>query len=300
MSGDDRIASWNGMESGPAVELLPTEVVPRRTQTNRRNALRSTGPRTVAGKARVARNALRHGILAKRTVIMEGPAREDVAEFRGLLQRLRDDLDPEGALEELLVERIASCTWRLGRVMRAESASIREALEEAPFAAEERERECDLELRDAEPEERLRTVAGIESMLTVVREAGERLRRHGALDADELARVEEVVGYALPGTGVQDERGRAGVLEALAHLEAGLEGLRARAAERAALQRERAPGLLAIPTEATATRLLKYETAIERQLYKAVHELERLQARRRGEAVAPRVHVDVEVAGGHG
>ena len=41
---------------------------PRKLFTNRQNALRSTGPKTAEGKARVAKNALRHGlsVLAQR------------------------------------------------------------------------------------------------------------------------------------------------------------------------------------------------------------------------------------------
>ena len=35
---------------------------PARAEANRRNARRSTGPRTREGMARVARNALRHGL----------------------------------------------------------------------------------------------------------------------------------------------------------------------------------------------------------------------------------------------
>jgi len=37
----------------------------------------------------------------------------------------------------------------------------------------------------------------------------------------------------------------------------------------------------------------RYETSIERGLYRALHELQRLQAARRGEAVAAPVAVDV-------
>jgi hypothetical protein len=41
----------------------------------------------------------------------------------------------------------------------------------------------------------------------------------------------------------------------------------------------------------------RYETAIERQLYKALHELQRLQAARRGECIPMPVTVDVELSG---
>jgi hypothetical protein len=46
------------------------------------------------------------------------------------------------------------------------------------------------------------------------------------------------------------------------------------------------------------SKLSRYETAIERSLYKALHELQRLQAARRAEGnVQPPVAVDVEVSG---
>src|SRR5215218_10555385 len=45
------------------------------------------------------------------------------------------------------------------------------------------------------------------------------------------------------------------------------------------------------------SKLSRYETAIERQLYRALHELERRQAARRGAAVMPPQALDVEVLG---
>ena len=51
----------------------------RKVAANRRNAHRSTGPRTPTGKAVSARNAVRHGILSRSPVI-EGVERE--AEWR--------------------------------------------------------------------------------------------------------------------------------------------------------------------------------------------------------------------------
>jgi hypothetical protein len=36
---------------------------------NRANAQKSTGPRTAEGKAKVAQNAVQHGLLAQRTIV---------------------------------------------------------------------------------------------------------------------------------------------------------------------------------------------------------------------------------------
>ena len=57
-------------------------------KANRNNAKKSTGPRTEQGKARVAKNALKHGLLARDTVL---PG-EDAADFDRQLSALEADL----------------------------------------------------------------------------------------------------------------------------------------------------------------------------------------------------------------
>ena len=79
---------------------------------NQRNALMSTGPRSLAGKARSSQNAIRHGMTAQQKLI---PG-EDPAEFAALRQSMFDSLRPAGVLENQLVERAASLMWRLRRV----------------------------------------------------------------------------------------------------------------------------------------------------------------------------------------
>src|SRR3990172_3062800 len=101
-------------KSKPVVSL-------RKLEANRKNALRSTGPRTPQGKNTVRWNALKHGLLAKEIVIPAGAGRENAADFHNLLAQLRAHLAPAGVLEEVLVEKIAVCYWRLRRVLRAES-----------------------------------------------------------------------------------------------------------------------------------------------------------------------------------
>ena len=93
---------------------------------NRRNAGRSTGPRTAAGKAAVSRNALRHGLTAEQVVLFDEEA-EDLARFHDELRRA---LDPADEVEEELVERIVLCAWRLRRVVRIEAGLFNSAADQ--------------------------------------------------------------------------------------------------------------------------------------------------------------------------
>lgn len=47
----------------------------------------------------------------------------------------------------------------------------------------------------------------------------------------------------------------------------------------------------------TYGKLIRYENSIERGMFKALHELQRLQARRNGEATPPPVAIDVDISG---
>ena len=85
------------------------------TEANRRNALKSTGPKSTKGKARASLNALKHGLLAKDIVLPS----EDEQEFEGLRRALITELRPEGTLEGQIADRIVACLWRLRRVFRS-------------------------------------------------------------------------------------------------------------------------------------------------------------------------------------
>ena len=89
----------------------------RQIEGNRRNALRSTGPRTVAGKKVSRRNALRHGLTAE-TVI---GVLEDVEDYRAFEAAIIADYDAQSAVERELVLRLASVLWRLRRATTMET-----------------------------------------------------------------------------------------------------------------------------------------------------------------------------------
>ena len=89
----------------------------KQIEANRQNSRGSTGPKTRTGKAESKMNAMKHGLLAADLVVRD----EDPVEFAGVLENLVDELQPQGPLEEQLVERVAACMWRLRRLYRVEA-----------------------------------------------------------------------------------------------------------------------------------------------------------------------------------
>ncbi len=84
---------------------------------NRRNAAKSTGPKTTQGKAIVARNAIKHGLLARQNVILG----EDPQEFELGRRKWLAELEPVGHAEATLAERVAGLAWRLKRAERLQN-----------------------------------------------------------------------------------------------------------------------------------------------------------------------------------
>jgi hypothetical protein len=93
---------------------------PAQIAANRRNARKSTGPRTDAGKEAASGNALRHGMTA-RLLACEDERSTDFAQFA---EALRQDLAPLDEVEEQLAERVILSAWRLRRAARAERAIL--------------------------------------------------------------------------------------------------------------------------------------------------------------------------------
>ena len=90
---------------------------PKKIAANRRNARKSTGPKSEEGKFRARQNAFRHGLTAE-TVITVFEDAEDYARFE---EKVTADFDPQTAVEAQLVLRVASLLWRLRRALAIES-----------------------------------------------------------------------------------------------------------------------------------------------------------------------------------
>jgi len=87
---------------------------------NRRNAQKSTGPRTSEGKSAVSQNAVKHGLLVRQDVISS----ESQADFDLYREQMLDELAPVSPMESMLAERIVSLSWRLKRVCRIQNQAI--------------------------------------------------------------------------------------------------------------------------------------------------------------------------------
>jgi len=89
----------------------------RQLAANRRNAKKSTGPRTPEGRAAVRLNGVKHGLQAE-TLILPG---ENQSDFRDLLQSLEAEHQPATPDADANVRELAISTWRLNRLDHSEA-----------------------------------------------------------------------------------------------------------------------------------------------------------------------------------
>src|SRR5467141_3760597 len=86
-------------------------------EANRRNAKKSTGPKTPEGRAAVRLNGLKHGLCAE-TLLLPGEAEAD---FTDLLHSFETEHRPVTPVEQALVRELATSTWRLNRLYHVEA-----------------------------------------------------------------------------------------------------------------------------------------------------------------------------------
>jgi hypothetical protein len=111
------------------------ESASKRAEANRRNSLRSTGPKSAEAKSRIRLNALKHGLTAE-TLVLPG---EQVELLQVRIRAWKEDLKPESHLEDYLVERIAHVSWQLDRCDRTIAIRLNELVQFGSFDLEEAE-----------------------------------------------------------------------------------------------------------------------------------------------------------------
>lgn len=89
-------------------------------EANRKNARKSTGPKTQRSKSLIISN-LKHGVFASIPVL---PVLESRKEYDKLVKELKKDLCPRGVLEEELVIKIANIIWKTRRLVNYENICL--------------------------------------------------------------------------------------------------------------------------------------------------------------------------------
>jgi hypothetical protein len=114
MLGNENFLSCPRLDGGCSMSKRNHQVSDRQMAANHSNAQKSTGPKTLRGKARVALNAIKHGAYVKADNVrrqLMAQRGEDPAEYEQLHQDLIDSCQPEDALQAMAVKTIGDKTW---------------------------------------------------------------------------------------------------------------------------------------------------------------------------------------------
>jgi hypothetical protein len=272
---------------------------PEQIEANRRNALKSTGPQTPQGKTASSMNALKHGILARQIVVRGHNIKESRDEFESFYRQYYEHLAPADPLEEMLVEQIIVTHWRLRRARTAESAEVALSVDGGIWARRKANESRSLEQVLENPVLRYASSIGVAWIENSLRELRDTIARGGKLDADALETFEcafadrsDRIFQKLDDLRFQ-EADKEHILD---YLDQELKNLRERflqLTERESLEEQSRQEAAVLPSAQTLDKILRYETALDRQLFRAMTELERLQRRRLGENVPPPLTMEV-------
>jgi hypothetical protein len=293
---------------------------PKQIAANKRNAIKSTGPRTAKGRAVSKMNALKHGILSQQVLVRGRNVQESARDLKALHLRFWDELQPEGPIEEMLLDQIVTAHWRLRRALTAESGEIALSVDTGhrkrsrgvepvlqwmqwrafgdPLHAMGESSIGNAIIRGWLGE--LRNDVEAQGVLT---ESGiQKLSAHFGVETNRLVQQLDEFRRKLE---AEPNRSDSAVqarhkAETLTFLDREIRGLqfaleRCVDAEEHEEQARQASAVL--PDAATLDKILRYETKLERQMYRAMAQLERIQRMRRGEAIPAPLTLDVSDRG---
>jgi hypothetical protein len=265
----------------------------KKIESNRRNALLSTGPITAAGKEKISQNARKHGLLALKQVVI--PGEEDAEELALLWEALIEDYRPQGEMEELLVYEITLCQWRLRRAIRCESGEIRKAKDEALYGLASRPRARD-PIAEAENRRDLYPKLEVAKAMAAEAERSETLSPRSQKRLLSTFPEDAELQMLLTTTEPVDAEEFYSLLMTILltkvdHLTKCLQ--LAEGQQRHNTEAELAAATL--PPSAPLERIMRYESRLKAQMYKAMAQLERLQLRRAGQVVPAPISVDVNL-----
>ncbi len=281
---------------------------------NRRNAQKSTGPRTAAGKQISKMNAFKHGILSREVIVRGRQIKESEQEFLALRQRFWGDWNPVGVQEEMLVDQIVTSYWRLRRVLKAESGEIALNVDKGQWDRTYQHPAVDTkqwEMHGDPVWSMGNSVLGnfiLEKKLKKVRDSVE---KDGELteaaiqlaflrgEPNGLTRDLEKLRLQSQGNpeGLDELALRAKQKEQiLAFIDENLNFIswhKLKCEEHEEKEEEARQGAAVLPSSEVLDKIMRYETMLRRQLRRDMNQLERLQRRRQGEMVPPPITMEV-------
>jgi hypothetical protein len=259
-------------------------------EANRRNAQLSTGPKTPEGKAASSMNAVKYGILARQLIVQGEYVQESAEELESFWTEYHEQLAPVGPVEEMLVDHIVAMNWRLRRVRAAESGEIALSMDSG---CRHRAR-YRVEFNDEWPHPD-------QYMEKDLRELWDKIEQGGEIDKTAIAKITDDADEAYPSLlarlnalhaqvsqnpGNLDpaalrESNKQKILDVLDIEIKRLSDKQINRRKREAFKEQAHRNSDSIPGMNVVQKILRVETALDRQLFRAIEHLERLQTRRR-------------------
>jgi hypothetical protein len=308
-AGEESPRTTQNLSRGAVCErcFSPTvrSISERKLKANRENSKKSTGPRTVRGKAYSRSNAVKHGFFARDLFPLLQLDTESQQEFEALWERLREEYQPVGYKEEWEVDRITICKWKLGRAWRYENAEINRGILDTHYK--------ELQNYGKYLKSRQKAELKLESQITadfevLLNEAESGIDAGNGIPADFKTRLAAALAD-FPNRSLCEHFAQHQLAkhpELLDLWPQDPESLIAYLTARSVKTFLNFPDLVpfreslkvscdqqAIPNRESVDKLIRYEAATERSLARALDRLERLQRRRLAKAMPPRLDASV-------
>jgi hypothetical protein len=329
-NGSDTILPENGSKpdkaAGPGLKVEEqdgaTETIVA-LNPSERPMRRATGPRTELGKRRASLNATKHGVFSRVTVL-KGESR---AEYESLLKGLWEALQPEGTLEEVLVEKLATILWRHRRLIVAEGAEIRKNVEFLEWDHQNQQQEKAEETGNSSMLKyegglirKIQNPGVLKRCLELLAKLRQGIETDGFAPEQDNVILERIYGeygedqlretlydtyvtWLETSRASEEERQREGyaspqecVRRVLQEMDREIRGLKRDEKTRASINAERNKLEIlrrSVPNSPGLDRLLRYEASLDRALERTLSQLERLQRMRRGQPVPPTLKVEL-------
>lgn len=305
-------ATGNALQPPIHIEEPATQIRTNRTAV--------TGPRPELGKRRSSQNATKFGIFSN-AILIKGEANSD---YRVLLDGLVESLQPDGKLEELLVDMLATILWRYRRRLIAERAEVQKSTEFPREITQTAQAGISVEMFSLTGSDAMISKMDdpnvFERCLELLSNLRQEIYDRGFDEKSDRSLLDTI--YGEPGTprtrqflheeyskwsytarATEDERVREGyarpeqckqyVLQAIS---AEIKYLKQDQVKRESIKskRKKVEALRqSVPDSPGLDRLLRYEASLDRAFDRTLSRLERLQRIRKGQPLPPQLDVKI-------